>query len=488
MNKTQVFVLYIAAGAVACAGATELKIRADAGPLRRDAIAELVIENAPRFAARDVIVFVRGVPAPVESTGEGKVWFRVPRAAPGPADVAVVLAPRGGSELLYGSAAVSIAGMQANPWNERAAMAIVLLVVLGAAGVLYLSTCKLNANGWNKVAFLFYDDKTNSYSVKQLQAVLWFFTILPVVIYAFVLTRLQTGAGAWVNLPQNVLYLLGTSAVTAVAADTIEKMHGTTPAKTRTRTASWRDLFVENETFSFARFQIVCWTVVSCAFYLSTYVVKARTDPTIIPDIPLTFWLLMGFSAATYVGSKITTTAGGAPQILSAVLSPRRDELVVRTRDIDLRFDMTPEAWLILTGTKDGRSISFPVGTESMRTQQLDSRTWRHLLPLSNGAVPDARSRAHELDWDAGAKIRVANPDGQVSADVPLLVFKQEGAMDGDDAGSAKQRLTRRAKTVTHGPDAEADSLSDRRAFAASPAARDKKIDHNDDGRDDDAR
>jgi hypothetical protein len=157
------------------------------------------------------------------------------------------------------SDAIKVAmNVSGRPHYEYIARALVWAILLVLLFFLYVTVPKDNAvNWWNRSAFLFYDNSTDSYSVKLFQAVLWFLTVFPVVLYAFILTRLQSGTGVHVSVPANILYVLGTSAATAVIASGVESMRSRAPVKSADKVASWRDLFLDNESFSFPRFQSV---------------------------------------------------------------------------------------------------------------------------------------------------------------------------------------------------------------------------------------
>jgi hypothetical protein len=406
-----------AAASVAAAEGSGFRLEAPSGVARPGAVVELRTDPPLGAARGDLLATIAGVGAEVDSIADDRVRVRVPMVSPGAVQVRVTAVGRDGQPHQTAAAQLTIAGAEAS--DRIWARIIVGIVMLLTLGVTYLATPRTNANVWNHWLFLVYDDSTDSYSVKRLQAVLWFFAVFPIVLYAFVYTQFAAGVGTWITLPQNVLYLLGTSAATAVAADTIERMRQV-PIKSAAKQAGWRDLFQEGERFSFPRFQIICWTLVTCAFFLSTYWNRADVDPAALPDIPMEFWLLMGLSSATYVGAKVADTETGAPQVMSAVVTPTRSELILRVRNARLRFDMTPEGWLTITGTAAGAGTetSFALDATNMVTQQIDAHTHRMTVPLNaGGTMKDQLGTSHQLDFSKPIRIHLTNPDGQLSAD-----------------------------------------------------------------------
>jgi len=399
--------------------AQPLEVESSTSIVQRAQTVDLRVNPAPLVGRDKIFATIGGLDAIVESVEEDRVRVKVPLVDKGLRDVRLIILGQDATQPPQtGTAQITVTSPA--PGYRSIARVIVFSFLALTLFVLYHATPKTNADRWNRVLFLIYDDGTDSYSVKRLQAVLWFMAVLPIVLFAFVLTRFEAGVGAWIELPTNVLYLLGTSAATAVVAEGLERMRK--PAvKSATKRASWQDLFQENEQFSFARFQIICWTVVTCSFFVSTYWSRADVAPTVIPDIPESFWLLMGLSSATYVGAKLTDGQRGAPQIQSAVLTPARDELIIRARGIALRFDMMPEGWFTVTGldTK-GRSQTFALATNGMLTQQIDAELYRITIPVKANMLQDASGGSHVMKFASGIRVHLTNPDGQISADVTI--------------------------------------------------------------------
>jgi hypothetical protein len=102
---------------------------------------------------------------------------------------------------------------------------------------------------------------------------------------------------------ENVLALMGISAGTALGASIIDgsTVNAAPRQVYRSSGSWWRDILSDGIDLSIHRFQMVAWTIVLGVVFL--HQVYSRLS---MPELPAVLLGLMGLSAGTYLGLKIT--------------------------------------------------------------------------------------------------------------------------------------------------------------------------------------
>jgi hypothetical protein len=136
------------------------------------------------------------------------------------------------------------------------------------------------------------------FSLARSQMAFWFF----IVIVSYMLIWMITGD--YGSITQSVLGLTGISALTAVGAAAIDASKRDTSSPPSDGVASKGfliDILSDGNTISFHRFQMAVWTIVlGIVFWSSVY------NGLQMPEFSATLLGLMGISAGTYIGFKLT--------------------------------------------------------------------------------------------------------------------------------------------------------------------------------------
>jgi len=150
----------------------------------------------------------------------------------------------------------------------------------------------------------------------------WLFWTV-IVLYSYVVlyvTRARFGYDdAMAEIPTNVLYAMGFSAMTLTAAKGITVGYVNSQRLTKTAARSPADatishLLTDDEGFpDLTKIQMMAWTVITGVIYLSrviqlTYAnIHRDADLLQMPDIDKSLMLLMGLGQGTYLGKKVTS-------------------------------------------------------------------------------------------------------------------------------------------------------------------------------------
>jgi hypothetical protein len=136
------------------------------------------------------------------------------------------------------------------------------------------------------------------FSLARVQLTFWTFLVLGSFMFIGMIT------GDYLNsMNEKVLALMGISAGTALGSSIIDNgTSGTDAQYVYLSTGSWwRDILSDGTDVSIHRFQMVAWTIVLGIVFL--HQVYSRLS---MPDLPAALLGLMGVSAGTYLGLKIT--------------------------------------------------------------------------------------------------------------------------------------------------------------------------------------
>lgn len=141
-------------------------------------------------------------------------------------------------------------------------------------------------------------DRTATYSLGRIQLTFWTYLVLGSFMFIGMIT------GDYLNsMNENVLALMGISAGTALGASIIDgsTVNAAPRQVYRSSGSWWRDILSDGIDLSIHRFQMVAWTIVLGVVFL--HQVYSRLS---MPELPAVLLGLMGLSAGTYLGLKIT--------------------------------------------------------------------------------------------------------------------------------------------------------------------------------------
>ncbi|HEX3468656.1 MAG TPA: GH25 family lysozyme [Candidatus Elarobacter sp.] len=248
----------------------------------------------------------------------------------------------------------------------------------------------------------------NRLSTSKLQALLW--TACVGFVYAMVDASRVMAAGRVdpiTNIPENVLFALGISATSAVAAKAITTSQVATspnhkdgqPTPSYDPSALVRDDGAS--TASLTKVQILFWTVVAIVVYINNAYhdlgpLATCTANCSFPDIDTTLMIFMGLGHATYLGGKLVQTSNPA---LTGVTELHDDQGVT----------------LVIAGSALG-----PSGTVLFNNVPLDRANVVSWTPTEVRVRPPAQ-------WAAGDAITVAVSTGG-GAPSPAISFTYGGA------------------------------------------------------------
>jgi hypothetical protein len=205
-------------------------------------------------------------------------------------------------------------------WISPYTWGVAVIAMLYLIGGLY-------GGAWNPMKLVEGSDGRPSSSKFQ-----WLFWTV-IVLFSYVVlyvTRARFGYDeGMAEIPTNVLYAMGFSAMTLTAAKGVTVGYVNSGRLTKTEAATREDrsisrLLTDDEGYpDLTKIQMMAWTLLTGAIYLTrvmqlTYAnIHRDADLLQMPDIDKSLMLLMGLGQGTYLGKKVTSmdsrlgTAGG---------------------------------------------------------------------------------------------------------------------------------------------------------------------------------
>jgi hypothetical protein len=139
--------------------------------------------------------------------------------------------------------------------------------------------------------------------------------------FGIALTRLFSGVGVFIDIPYNLILVMGISAAVPLVGAVVSdfKYAGTTPPgifptkevpsdQIRKRLPGFKTMLMENDKLTLPRFQMFAWTWIGIMAYLGLLfleVVKLGSfENLVLPVLPILFISLMGLSQVTYLTAK----------------------------------------------------------------------------------------------------------------------------------------------------------------------------------------
>ncbi len=252
------------------------------------------------------------------------------------------------------SASVTIDGIESDKKTiilspvDRAVPGILAFAALGCLSfMVYLmyrrkaSLYQVNGKSYPVISFLFIDPKTNTYSLSQLQLILW--SAAAVVAYVYLAASRALVQWDWrlCEVPENLPMLLGISAGTTVLSIGATGVRGSKGSGSLHPELG--DFISSGGVFAPERLQFFLWTVIGVFSFISATLAQDPASVTNLPRIPDSFLPLMGISSVGYLAGKVTRKPGpnisrivpaktdaGLPalRILGENLSPRAQVMV----------------------------------------------------------------------------------------------------------------------------------------------------------------
>lgn len=248
------------------------------------------------------------------------------------------------------------------------------------------------------LTYLFIDARTNTYSLSQLQLILWLAAAIVAYVYLVASQALVQWQWKLCEIPENLPMLLGISVGTSVmslGATGIRGSKGAGPLH-----PEWGDFISSGGVFAPERLQFFLWTVIGVFGFVSATLAQDPASVTDLPRIPDSFIPLMGLSSIGYLAGKVTRKPG---PVISRV-DPSPDSVDGRPLHI-FGENLSRRAQVILNG-ESLPTVAIAVGP----TAPADAEDAEFVPELI--VTPTTRSAAA-----AGiAKVKVINPDGQCAA------------------------------------------------------------------------
>ena len=140
--------------------------------------------------------------------------------------------------------------------------------------------------------------------------------------FGIALLRFFSGVGPFTDISENILYVMGISAVTTGTSTVISRYRygGSTPPnvqptkeipsdEVRKSLPRFRTMLMENGKITLTRFQMFAWTSIGVIAYLGllylvTFTHLGYIENLSLPTLPSVFIILMGISEFTYLGDK----------------------------------------------------------------------------------------------------------------------------------------------------------------------------------------
>ena len=307
----------------------------------------------------------------------------------------------------------------------------VLLTLILAALIIGLVTYGSGVRkvGTRSIAYSFLiDTETDTYSLGKTQAYLWLFAALLGYLYLALSRSLVQGKLDIVDMPDNLLKVLGISLGTTVGSVAITRWRG--PKASGGVYPSLGDLISIGGVASPERVGFLVFTLVSILVFILNV---AQVDPMVLGDLPKVpdgLLALSGLSAAGYLGGKMVR--GGGP-VLDEVI-------VVDSPPVPAQAGAATGLVLMFTGRHLGLDASFEVDGESLASlldpsvhrdrrpivvtpEERDDDRFAKSLKLTLSTLPASWSKAlaDATPVHVERPITIANSDGQrATANVTL--------------------------------------------------------------------
>jgi len=190
-------------------------------------------------------------------------------------------------------------------------------IAFGGLGILILlvhfiyrrvSPHQANRQAHFTLAYLFIDPKTNSYSLSQLQLILWLAASIVAYIYLAASQALVQWDWKLCEIPENLPMLMGISVGTTVLSLGATGSRGSKGAGSLH--PEWGDFITSGGVFAPERLQFFLWTVIGVFGFISATLVQDPASVTDLPRIPDSFIPLMGLSSIGYLAGKVTRKPG----------------------------------------------------------------------------------------------------------------------------------------------------------------------------------
>jgi len=164
------------------------------------------------------------------------------------------------------------------------------------------------------------------YSSSKLQFFLW----TGIVIWAYVALFVRWLDLSKMQLPNNVLLVMGFSIITLTTAKGVTTAYvnsGRLLKPPALRKPAITDLFTldNSDTPDLTKIQMLSWTLIAIGIYIFTVwgALSQSSSPTIFPNIDATLMALMGIGQGAYLGMKIVAQGPNGPALTD--ITPQKD-------------------------------------------------------------------------------------------------------------------------------------------------------------------
>jgi hypothetical protein len=270
-------------------------------------------------------------------------------------------------------------------------------------------------------AFLI-DTETDTYSLGKFQAYLWLVAALAGYLYLALSRSLVQGKMGIVDMPDNLINILGLSLGTAIGSVGITRLRG--PKASGGVQPNVADLITTGGVVSPERVGMLVWTVVAVLVFIMNV---WQVNPMVLdalPKVPDGLLALSGLTSAGYLGGKLVRGPG-----------PVVDEVMLSRSN---------ESWdILLTGRNLGTDASFEVDGQSITSlfEHADKRSvvvtpedardgrFAKSVRLVLRALPDAwATSVAQGGPPGGAELTIVNSDGQRASGVVQLPAATEAS------------------------------------------------------------
>jgi len=256
------------------------------------------------------------------------------------------------------------------------------------------SLYQVNGRHYHTMACLIIDPKTNTFSLSQLQLVLWSAAAIVAYVYLAASRALVQWNWQLCEVPDNLPMLLGISAGTTVLSIGAVGFRGSKGAGPIH--PEWGDFISSGGVFAPERFQFFIWTIIGVFSFVSATLAQDPAMVSELPHIPDSFVPLMGISSAGYLAGKVTRKAG--PNISRIILLATATGIRVRV----IGEYLSPRAQVTLNGTLLHTEEVAPAPTTPPTPADAEFVAELLLTPTSVSLA-----EADQID------VKIVNPDGQ---------------------------------------------------------------------------